>query len=84
MTVRQHTLRKNIPALFIALSGDNQTHFTTPATFISDRGDTVAKLFTQVVHICDPYYFLGREMFAHDGVKLPANADKAKSSIRAD
>ena len=47
-------------------------------------GDTVAKLFAQVLLICDRQGLIGREMFAIDGVKLPANASKAKSGTRAD
>ena len=74
--------RENV--LFIAVSGDSQPHFTTLAAFISDMGDRVAKLFAQVLLICDRQGLIGREMFAIDGVKLPANASKAKSGTRAD
>ena len=74
--------RENV--LFIAVSGDSQPHFTTLAAFVSDMGDTVAKLFAQVLLVCDRQDLIGREMFAIDGVKLPANASKAKSGTRAD
>ena len=74
--------RENV--LFIAVSGDSQPHFTTLAAFVSNMGDTVAKLFAQVLIICDRQGLIGREMFAIDGVKLPANASKAKSGTRAD
>ena len=74
--------RENV--LFIAVSGDSQPHFTTLAAFVSNMGDTVAKLFAQVLLICDRQGLIGREMFAIDGVKLPANASKAKSGTRAD
>ena len=74
--------RENI--LFIAVSGDSQPHFTTLATFVSGMGETVAHLFAQVLLICDRQGLIGREMFAIDGVKLPANASKAKSGTRAD
>jgi len=74
--------RENV--LFIAVSGDSQPHFTTLAAFVSDMGDSVAKLFGQVLLICDRQGLIGREMFAIDGVKLPANASKAKSGTRAD
>jgi hypothetical protein len=47
-------------------------------------GDTVTKLFAQILLICDRQGLIGREMFAIDGVKLPANASKAKSGTRAD
>src|SRR4051812_39438712 len=43
--------RENV--LFIAVSGDNQPHFTTLAAFIAEMGDKVAKLFAQVLVICD-------------------------------
>lgn len=74
--------RENV--LFIAISGDSQPHFTTLAAFVSEMGDLAAKLFTQVLTICDRQGLIGREMFAIDGVKLPSNASKAKSGTRAD
>lgn len=74
--------RENV--LFIAVSGDSQPHYTTLAAFVAELGDTVAKLFAQVLLICDRQGLIGREMFAIDGVKLPSNASKAKSGTRAD
>ena len=70
--------------LFIAISGDSQPHFTTLAAFVSGMNDSVAKLFAQILLICDRQGLIGREMFAIDGVKLPSNASKAKSGTRAD
>ena len=69
---------------FIALSGDSQPHFTTIAGFVSSLGDDIARIFTQILYICDKQGLIGREMFAIDGVKLPGNASKAKSGTRAD
>jgi transposase len=69
---------------FIALSGDSQPHFTTIAGFVSSLGDDIARIFTQILFICDKQGLIGREMFAIDGVKLPSNASKAKSGTRAD
>ena len=69
---------------FIALSGDSQPHFTTIAGFVSSLGDDIARLFAQILFICDRQGLIGREMFAIDGVKLPSNASKAKSGTRAD
>lgn len=69
---------------FIALCGDNAPHFTTIARFISELGDDIGWVFTQVLIICDGQGLIGREMFAIDGVKLPANASKARSGTRAD
>ena len=74
--------RENV--LFMALSGDSQPHFTTLASFISNMGGMAAKLFAQVLLICDRQGLIGREMFAIDGVKLPSNASKAKSGTRKD
>jgi transposase len=69
---------------FIALSGDSLPHFTTLAAFVSSLGDDIARLFAQILYICDRQGLIGREMFAIDGVKLPSNASKAKSGTRAD
>ena len=69
---------------FIALSGDSQPHFTTLAGFVSTLGDDIARIFTQILFICDKQGLIGREMFAIDGVKLPGNASKARSGTRAD
>ena len=69
---------------FIALSGDTQPHFTTIAGFISNLADDIARVFTQILYLCDRQGLIGREMFAIDGVKLPSNASKQKSGTRAD
>ncbi len=69
---------------FIALSGDSAPHFTTIAAFVSTLGADIARIFAQVLFICDRQGLIGREMFAIDGVKLPSNASKAKSGTRAD
>jgi transposase len=74
--------RENV--LFMAISGDTQPHFTTLAAFISEMGDLAAKLFAQVLLVCDRQGLIGREMFAIDGVKLPSNASKQRSGTRAD
>jgi transposase len=74
--------RENV--VFIAVSGDSQPNFTTLAAFVSELGDLAAKLFAQVLTVCDRQGLIGREMFAIDGVKLPSNASKAKSGTRAD
>jgi len=69
---------------FIALTGDTRPHFTTFANFVSTLGNDIARLFAQVLYICDKQGLIGREMFAIDGVKLPSNASKGKSGTRAD
>jgi transposase len=70
--------------LFIAVSGDSQPNFTTLAAFVSELGELTAKLFAQVLTVCDRQGLIGREMFAIDGVKLSSNASKAKSGTGAD
>ena len=74
--------RENV--LFMALSGDSQPHFTTLAAFVSELGDMAAKIFAQVLTVCDRQGLIGREHFAIDGVKLPSNASKARSGTRAE
>jgi transposase len=74
--------RENV--LFMAGSGDSQPNFTTIADFVSGLGDLTAKLFAQVLTLCDRQGLIGREMFAIDGVKLPSNASKAKSGKHKD
>jgi transposase len=74
--------RNNVQLM--ALSGDSQPHYSTLATFVSSLGETVGKVFTQVLMICDRQGLIGRQMFAIDGVKLPSNASKAKSGKRKD
>lgn len=62
--------------IFKALSCDTVPHFTTIASFVSDRGDEIADLFEQILLICDQQGLLGNELFAIDGCKLPSNAAK--------
>lgn len=69
---------------FIALTGDRVPHFTTLAAFVSSLSAEIAPLFAHILYLCDRQGLIGREMFAIDGVKLPANASKAKSGTRAD
>jgi transposase len=69
---------------FIAISGDSQPDHSTLASFVSGLGAAIARVFAQVLTICDRQGLIGREMFAIDGVKLPSNASKAKSGKRKD
>lgn len=69
---------------FIALCGDSAPHFTTLASFVSTLGEDIAHVFGAVLAICDREGLIGREMFAIDGVKLPSNASKKKSGMRAE
>jgi transposase len=70
--------------LFMAVAGDNQPHFTTIAQFVATLGDTIAKMFTEVLLVCERQGLIGKQLFAIDGVKLPSNASKAKSGTRKD
>ena len=38
---------------FIALSGDSAPHFTTIAGFVSSLGEDIARIFAEVLFICD-------------------------------
>lgn len=76
----QRACRQNV--LFMALSGDAQPDHSTLAAFVSGLGEEVAHLFARVLVICDRQGLIGRELFAIDGVKLPSNADKARSGTR--
>jgi transposase len=68
--------------LFMAVCGGATPHFTALATFVSTGGEALCRLFTQVLMVCDRQGLIGRQLFAIDGVKLPGNASKARSSTR--
>lgn len=74
--------RDNI--IFMALSADSQPHFTTVADFVAFNSEAMATLFGDVLLICDELGLIGRELFAVDGCKLPANASKEWSGTKAD
>ena len=78
----ERACRENI--LFMAVTRDAAPHFTTIAGFIRDAGAHIPALFTQVIYLCEQQGLIGRELFAIDGVKLPANASKARSGTRAE
>lgn len=69
---------------FIAISGDSQPSYTLIAKFVRELGDDIQALFTQVLLTCDRLGLIGRQMFAIDGVKLPANASKERSGTHAE
>ena len=74
--------RENV--IFMAISADTSPHFTTIADFISSCPEQIAKLFQQVILICDDMGLIGREMFAVDGCKMPSNASKEWSGTRTE
>jgi len=55
---------------FMSLSGDEQPHFTSIASFVAKMKDQIEPLFTQVLMICDREGLIGRNMFAIDGCKI--------------
>ena len=69
---------------FIAISGDSQPSYTHIAKFVRELGDEVQSLFTRVLLTCDRLGLIGRQMFAIDGVKLPANASKERSGTHVE
>lgn len=62
--------------IFMALSADQQPHFTTIASFITNMKAQVLAVFTDVLLYCDQIGLIGKNMFAIDGCKLPSNASK--------
>ncbi|RYF68044.1 MAG: transposase, partial [Comamonadaceae bacterium] len=78
----EQACRQNV--LFMAVSGDSQPSYTHIAKFVRELGDQIQPLFTQVLLVCDRQGLIGRQMFAFDGVKLPANASKERSGTHAE
>ena len=69
---------------FIAISGDSHPSHAQLAKFVSTLGEELKALFHQVLLVCDRQGLIGRELFAIDGVKLPANASKERSGSHAE
>jgi transposase len=69
---------------FMALSGDAQPSYTHIAKFVRELGEQIKPLFAQVLLTCDRLGLIGGQMFAIDGVKLPANASKERSGTHAE
>jgi transposase len=70
--------------IFKALSCDTTPHWTSIASFVSGRGDEIAKMFEQILMICFIQGLLGNELFAIDGCKMSSNAAKEKSGTFAE
>ena len=62
--------------VFMALSADTRPHFTTIADFVAQMHREVASVFTDVLMYASELNLIGRDTFAIDGCKLPANASK--------
>jgi transposase len=69
---------------FMALSGDAQPSYSHIAKFVRELGEQIRPLFAQVLMTCDRLGLIGKQMFAIDGVKLPANASKERSGTHAE
>ena len=54
----------------------SQPDYTTLANFMSSSKKEIARLFQQVLLICDAEGLIGKKLFAIDGCKLPSNASK--------
>lgn len=78
----ERACRDNV--VFMAISGDQAPAYTSIARFVRELGPEIHPLFTQVLLVCDGMGLIGREMFAIDGVKLPANASKERSGTHAE
>ena len=61
---------------FMSLSGGEQPHYTSIASFVAKMNDQIESIFTQVLMICDKEGLIGRNMFAIDGCKIKSNASK--------
>ena len=61
---------------FIALSGDSAPHFTTIAAFVSTLGEDIARIFAQVLFICDRQGLIGNNRDAHDCSPRRASAEQ--------
>ncbi len=69
---------------FIALAAGKTPHFTTIADFVSGHCEAIKSLFQKVLMICDESRLIGREHFAIDGCKIPADASKEWSGTHKD
>ena len=70
--------------MFMALSGNSVPHFTTIADFIASMEQEITPLFLEVLLVCDDMHLIGREMFAIDGCKMPANVSREWSGTKAE
>jgi transposase len=78
----ERSCRDNV--LFVAVTGDAKPHITTIADFVSRSRDAIASVFGQVSAVLDSEGLIGHEMPAIDGVKVPSNASKHRSGMRAE
>jgi len=67
-----------------ALSADSVPHFTVIADFITSMRDEIARIFLEILMVCQDMELIGGTLFAIDGVKLPSNAAKESSGTFTD
>jgi transposase len=65
-----------------ALAEDIEPHYTTISDFVSEMGERVEKIFTEVLFVCHEMKLIGGKMFAIDGCKLPSNSSKEWSGTK--
>ncbi|MDR2844033.1 MAG: transposase [Candidatus Symbiothrix sp.] len=65
-----------------ALADDIEPHCTTISNFVSNMGEEVETLFTEVLMVCHKMGLIGGKMFAIDGCRLPSNAAKEWSGTK--
>ena len=65
--------------IFKALSCNSNPHFTTIASFISERPKDLERLFEEILLVCHENGLLGNELFAIDGCKMSSDAAKTWS-----
>src|SRR5215469_16407159 len=67
-----------------ALAEDSIPHCTTISNFVSGMSGEIAKVFTEVLLVCNELKLISGKMFAIDGCKLPSNASKEWSGTKAE
>jgi len=70
--------------IYMALSCDEQPHWTTIAAFVSGHFDAIKSLFGHVLLVCDQQGLIGHELIAIDGCKMPSDASKQWSGTFAE
>jgi transposase len=69
---------------FMALACGQKPDHSTIAAFISSMGEEIARIYTQVLLVCEEEGLLGGTHFSLDGLKLSSNASKEWSGTFKD
>ncbi|GAA6169763.1 transposase [Sessilibacter corallicola] len=67
--------------IFKALSCDTIPHFTTIANFVSRFPQEMAKIFSQIILICQEERLIGSKLYAIDGCKMSSLRSKKHQII---